>query len=171
MPHICTIVANFVAITELGCKFSYFKENSIIYQFPLPFAMSTEQFSGVYLKHVLYTICNSPASIIWLTLTRRWSQLQANFDLKLVIRDLSPFLMKERVLTMSSKGAQRPHCRAELPDVCCLQFVFVCWWYLPCWWSTDPVSFTRGTARGIFHVLSIMLNIFRPISQYATEKW
>ena len=58
LQHICTIVVNLVAITMLGCKLSHFKENSVIYQFSLPLATSTEQFSVVYLK-----TCHIPRAI------------------------------------------------------------------------------------------------------------
>ena len=99
----------------LVCDSMYFKEHPAICQFSMLFAMSPEQFSGS--KHVLYTTCNSPASITRLALTQRLSQLQANFNLTFAMRDLSPAFMKEGRLRMGSKCGWRPHCKAEQSDV------------------------------------------------------
>ena len=119
------------------------------------------------------TTCNSPAQISCLILTRRRPQLHANFDLKLAIRDLSPAFIKEGMQRTGSKGAKRPHCKAELSVFLVLSlFVWSGACVLPCWWPIDSFSFNWRTARGKLHVLSIMpINFFKSISQYTTERW
>ena len=153
-------MSNLVSITVLGCNFSFFKRKTQWFiSFPC-FSRRCQSSLAEFVKTLLYTACNPPASTICLILKQRRFRLQANFDLKLTIRDLSPVFMKKGMLRMGSKGVWRTRCKAELSDACCFQLVFV--W--SCWWPIDPVSLNWGAARGTLHMLSVMLINFLPIN-------